>query len=72
MPPLPVCRPKEAIRALERAGFIFSRQKGSHKLYKKGRLQVTISYHEKDCKPKTLQHIIKQSGLTLEQFIALL
>lgn len=72
MPKLPAVKPKQAIRALERAGFVFERQKGSHKLYTKGKRVVTISCHNKEMKPKTLQNIIKQSGLELEEFINLL
>ncbi len=72
MPKLPVLKPKEVIRALLRAGFVFERQKGSHKLYMKENHAITISYHNKNIKPKTLQSIIKQSGLELEEFINLL
>ncbi|KKU48849.1 hypothetical protein A3H10_02015 [Candidatus Uhrbacteria bacterium RIFCSPLOWO2_12_FULL_46_10] len=72
MPKLPVLKPKEAIKALERAGFIFVRQNGSHRIYTKGSLGVTVPYHNKDLKPKTLKHIIKHSGLELEEFIKFL
>ena len=69
---LPAVKPKEAIIALERAGFTFIRQKGSHRIYAKGRLSVTIPFHAKDLKRGTLSHIIKQAGLTLEEFLNLL
>jgi len=72
MPKLPVLKPKEVERALGRAGFLFVRQKSSHRIYVKGNLGVTIPFHNKDLKPKTLHHIIKQSGLELEQFLELL
>lgn len=72
MPKLPAVKPKQVIRALERAGFIFERQKGSHKLYTKEKRAVTISCHNKEMKPKTLQSVIKQSGLELEEFVNLL
>ena len=65
-------KPKEAVVALERAGFIFIRQKGSHRIYTKGRLSVTIPFHTKDLKRGTLSHIIKQAGLTLAEFLNLL
>lgn len=35
-------------------------------------LRVTIPFHRKDLAPKTLQSIIKQANLTVEEFIALL
>lgn len=72
MPKLPVLGPKEVAKALERAGFVFVRQKGSHKIYVRGSKGVTIPYHNKDLKTGTLKHIIKQSGLELKQFIDLL
>jgi predicted RNA binding protein YcfA (HicA-like mRNA interferase family) len=36
------------------------------------RLRVTVAYHYKDLKPKTLRRIIEQAGPTEEQFIGLL
>ena len=72
MPKLPRVRPREVIRALEKAGFVFIKQSGSHRIYVKGKLGVTVAYHNRDLKPKTLKHIIKQSGLGLEEFIELL
>ena len=72
MPKIPIAKPKEVIRVLEKAGFYFIRQKGSHKLYKKGRLRVTVPYHNKDLITSTTKHIIEQSGMTISEFIALL
>ena len=72
MPKLPVLKAREVITAIEKMGFIFRRQKGSHKIFTKYNLAVTIPYHNKDLKPKTIKHIIKQSGLSLEEFIELL
>lgn len=72
MPKQPVLTPRVVCKALERAGFLFVRQKGSHRIYIKGNLGVTVPYHNKDLKPKTLKHIIKQSGMDVEQFIELL
>jgi predicted RNA binding protein YcfA (HicA-like mRNA interferase family) len=57
---------------LERAGFSFVRQKGSHRIYVKGDIGVTLPWHSKDMRLGTLRHIIKQSGLTVEEFSALL
>ncbi len=71
MPKLPIVKPKDVIGALEKVGFYFARQKGSHRLYKKDKYRVTISFHTKDMNPKTLKHVIAQSGLTLEEFIKL-
>ena len=72
MPKLPVLKPREVIKALERAGFMFARQRGSHRIYIKGNVGITVPFHNKDLKVGTLKHIIKQSGLELKQFIGLL
>lgn len=60
---LPALKPREVVKALEKAGFVFERQKGSHKIYVKGKIGVTVPYHNKDLKSGTLKHIIKQSGI---------
>ncbi|MBU1179689.1 type II toxin-antitoxin system HicA family toxin [Patescibacteria group bacterium] len=69
---LPALKPKQVISALEKAGFKFARQKGSHKIYKKDNTLLTIPFHNKDLKRGTLVHIIKQAGLSIEEFIDLL
>ena len=42
MPKLSTLKPREVVRILERVGFCFVRQKGSHRLYVKGNIGVTI------------------------------
>lgn len=72
MPRLPALTPAKVIRALERTGFIFIRQRGSHRMYVRGAKGIIIPFHNKDLRKGTLKNIIQQSGLTLEEFIALL
>ncbi len=60
-------KPKKAIKLLEKRGFRFVRQKGSHRLYKKGELRVTVPYHNKDLKPGTSHNILKQAGITRDE-----
>lgn len=69
---LPVLKPKRVIRALERGGFAIHRTSGGHYILKKGSLRVVVPYHNKDLKPGTLAAIIKQAGLTVEDFLKLL
>jgi predicted RNA binding protein YcfA (HicA-like mRNA interferase family) len=73
---LPSLKAREVIRALERAGFTVSRTSGSH-----CRLvhdtdptrHVTVPLHAgKDLKRGTVQGFLRQAGLTVEQFNALL
>lgn len=69
---LPALKPKVIIRALERNGFYIHHTTGSHYILKKEKQRVTIPYHNKDLKPRTLASIITQSGLTVEEFLDLL
>jgi len=72
MPKLPGVRPREAARALVAAGFVFVRQKGSHRIYVKGRLAVTLPWHSKEMRKGTLRQVIRQSGLTPGEFFRLM
>ena len=72
MTKLPALKPREVIRVLEKAGFSFIRQKGSHRIYVKENIGVTIPFHNRDLKRGTLRHIIKQAGFTTEEFLKLL
>jgi len=72
---LPAVKPKEVIRALERAGFFIHHTTGSHYFLKhpdRPRLRVTVAWHNKELKRKTLATIIEQAGYTVEEFIDLL
>ncbi len=69
---LPALKPKIVIKALERNGFYIHHMTGSHYILKKGNLRVTVAYHNKDLKPGTMASIIKQCGLSVEEFLDLL
>ncbi|MEK7645843.1 MAG: type II toxin-antitoxin system HicA family toxin [Patescibacteria group bacterium] len=69
---LPALKPRQTIKVLEKAGFSFIRQKGSHKIYVKGNIGITVPVHNKDLRKGTLRDIVKQSGLTVEEFLDLL
>ena len=68
---LPQISGKETIRKLQKAGFIATRQKGSHMRLEKRRserlVKLTIPLH-KALKKGTLLRIIKDAGLTPEEF----
>jgi len=72
MPKIPILKPKQVVRILEKAGFKFVRQKGSHRIYVKERVGVTLAYHNKDLRRGTLKAIIKQSRMTVEEFLQFL
>ena len=71
---LPRVTATETIKALEKAGFFFSRQSGSHKIYKnKEGKRTTVPYHSgKILHPKTLKSILQDAELTINKFIELL
>jgi predicted RNA binding protein YcfA (HicA-like mRNA interferase family) len=60
------------IRALKRSGFILHHTTGSHYFLKKERLRVSVPYHNKDLKPGTIASIIREAGLSVEEFVDLL
>jgi predicted RNA binding protein YcfA (HicA-like mRNA interferase family) len=66
---LPRVTAKEIITALEKVGFLLSRQSGSHKIYKnsKGK-RVTVPYHSgKILHPKVLKNILKDAEISVEE-----
>ncbi len=67
---LPRITAREVIHAVEKSGFFFVRQSGSHKIYKnKEGKRVTVPYHSgKILHPKLLKSILKDAGLTDEEF----
>ena len=71
---LPAVKSRECVRALERAGFYVDRQKGSHVTLIRDDpfTRVTVPIHPRDLKPGTLRQIIRDAGLTLDEFVALL
>ncbi len=60
---------KEVLRKLEKAGFQIRRQSGSHiVLRNEAGLQTYVSMHSKDIPTGTFKKILKQAGLTEEDF----
>ncbi len=70
---LPRLSGKECARILVKAGFHEVRQQGSHLVMRKENpfCQLTVPQH-KDLDRGTLRAIIRQSGLTVEEFRKLL
>jgi predicted RNA binding protein YcfA (HicA-like mRNA interferase family) len=73
---LPALKAREVIRVLERAGFSVSRTSGSHcRLVRDTNppRHVTVPLHAgRDLKRGTVHGILRQAGLTVEHFLALL
>ena len=72
-PGLNPLRPEEVIRALERGGFFVKRQTGSHVILYKPGLQrpITVPMHSRALPIGTQRAIIRQAGLTIEEFLEL-
>jgi predicted RNA binding protein YcfA (HicA-like mRNA interferase family) len=67
MSDLPVVRPRQLIRALERAGFFVHHIRGSHHYLRhpdRPGLLITVPVHRGDLKRGTLRAILRQAGLT--------
>ena len=75
MPKLPVVSGPETVQALERAGFVIRRQSGSHVILTDpgSQREVSVPVHgARDLKPGTVRGIIRDAGLTVEEFLRLL
>jgi predicted RNA binding protein YcfA (HicA-like mRNA interferase family) len=72
MPPLPNLKPSEVVRILERLGYVKTCQKGSHIIFvhaNGGQVQPVVPMHNRDLKKGMLRSIIRQTGLTVDEFI---
>lgn len=73
MPKLPTVSGQEVVKALSKIGFKFRRQVGSHMILKRqldGK-RLAIPNH-REIPKGTLRAIIRQAGLTVDEFVALL
>jgi predicted RNA binding protein YcfA (HicA-like mRNA interferase family) len=73
--PLPTLRPRQVIRALERAGFELLRVKGSHHYFHHSgqpELLVCVPVHPGDLKRPVLHSILRQANLTVDAFLGLI
>lgn len=68
MPKLPIVSSVEAIKALKRLGFDVTRQRGSHIVLRKGSSGCVVPNH-RELKTGTLSGILRQAGVSTEEFI---
>jgi predicted RNA binding protein YcfA (HicA-like mRNA interferase family) len=73
MSKLPVISGQKCLRALEQAGFYLRRQTGSHMILRRDEpfAQVVVPDH-KVLDRGTLRAIIRQAGLSVNEFVGLL
>ena len=69
---LPVLKPGEVCRLLERLGFVNVRQRGSHVQYRHsdGRGTTVPMHKGRDIAPPLLRQIARDIGLTVEELIS--
>jgi predicted RNA binding protein YcfA (HicA-like mRNA interferase family) len=75
MPKLPSVPGERVVRALKRVGFVELRQRGSHVSLEKriaDKVFRTVVPMHSSLSKGTLSDILKQSGLSVEEFIELL
>lgn len=70
---MPTLKPKEVIAILEKAGYHIDHITGSHYIMRHpDRAQrIPVPYHAKDIKRGVLHSIIKQSGMSQQEFLSL-
>lgn len=77
MAKLPQINGQDLCKSLEKDGFIFVRQTGSHKIYQKqteeGKITIPVPVHSnRPLKKGTLSNILKKAGISKEKLIFLL
>lgn len=73
MSQLPSLTWQQVVRALERAEFVFDRQRGSHMVYYHPETNRTVVVpRHREIKAGTLREILREANLTREEFRKLL
>ena len=68
---LPVLSGLKAVKAFNKAGWVVSRQTGSHIIMEKAGYAATLSVsNHKELKRGTLRYLITDARLTAEEFVA--
>jgi predicted RNA binding protein YcfA (HicA-like mRNA interferase family) len=71
MPKLPRISGPEIVRALQRVGFEVARQRGSHIIMRRGASGCVVPNH-REVKVGTLAGVLRQAGVSAEEFISAL
>ncbi|MGI9027845.1 MAG: type II toxin-antitoxin system HicA family toxin [Candidatus Saccharimonadales bacterium] len=68
---LPVLKPKEVVKILEKIGFVMVRQRGSHQQFRHsdGRATTVPVHASRDLSPLLLRQICKDIHLTTDEFL---
>lgn len=71
-PRLPVVSGTEAVRALEKAGFAYVSQRGSHIKLRRPDGRIAIVPMHRELAPGTLRSVLRQADLSVDDFAGLL
>lgn len=72
MAKLPLCSGRDAVRAFSKIGYLVDHQTGSHMILRHdNRRRLTVPDH-KELAKGTLRPLIREAGLKMEEFDALL
>lgn len=75
MPKLPSLKPRQVILVLNKLEFVQKGTSGSHFIFRchsTGKIAVVPIHGGRDLKKGTLRNIIRQTGLSVEEFLKLL
>jgi len=70
-PSLPHVSGADAIRALQKLGFVVARQKGIHVVLRRGSAGCVVPNH-RELKIGTLLGVLKQAGVSTDEFMSAL
>jgi predicted RNA binding protein YcfA (HicA-like mRNA interferase family) len=68
MPKLPCVSGARVVKALERLGFVNRRQRGSHVVLRRGSSVCVVPMH-REVDQGTLRGVLRQAGVTAEEFV---
>ena len=71
---LPALTAREVVQALQRGGFYVHHVKGGHYSLRhpdRPHLRVVVPFHRRDLPVGTMRAIIRQAGLTIDEFLDL-
>lgn len=69
---LPILSGRDVVAVFAKAGWQMARQRGSHMILVKGGYMATLSVPDhREVARGTLRSLIRSSGLTVEEFVAL-
>jgi len=71
---LPILRPKQLVKILEKKDCTFKRQTGSHQIFycSNKKKIISVPFHNRDIKRGLLRAIIKELDISPKEFIKLL